>query len=374
MESQSSERNSMKRIVFITNSLGFAGAEKMLAFVANSLAQRGHACCVINLNTVGDYINEKKQMLHESISLYTLANKESGCKRRWHTLQEIYGIAKKFHADVLIGFTGFPSLYARLAGLLLGIPSVMSERGDPQKTFSTTWKGKIIRGIINSSAGGVFQTDGAGAFYGKGLQKRGIVIPNPIFVHGQVPDVPFEQREKTVVSVGRLDNEQKRYDVMLDAFRLFSAKYPAYVLKLYGRGSDEALIRQWVEQRSLGDKVRFMGLSTQPMQDICRDGMFLITSDYEGISNSLLEAMAVGLPCVSTDHTPGGARLLIQDRENGLLAPVGDREALANAMCTFAEDAALAKRCGEKAKEVLTRFAPDRIIDLWEQYIVSICK
>ena len=177
-----------------------------------------------------------------------------------------------------------------------------------------------------------------------------------------------------MVSVARLDNFQKRYDVMLDAFKLFSDKHPDYVLKLYGKGSDEELIRSWVHERNLDDKVLFPGLTKQPMQDTCRDGMFLITSDFEGISNALLEAMAVGLPCVSTDHTPGGARLLITDHENGLLAPIQDPEALAKAMCKFAENPALAEKCGNNAKDVVNRFAPEKIIDMWENYILKLTK
>ena len=174
--------------------------------------------------------------------------------------------------------------------------------------------------------------------------------------------------------MARLDNIQKRYDVMLDAFRLFVQKHPDYVLKLYGRGNDEELIKTWVQERDLSHCVKFMGLTTQPMVDTCRDGMFLITSDFEGISNALLEAMACGLPCVSTDHTPGGARLLIQDHENGLLCPIGDAQSLANAMCEFAENPELAQKCGENARNVVTRFAPEKIIDLWENYILKVCK
>ena len=363
----------MSKIVFITNSMGFGGAEKMLTFVANSLADRGHACCIINLNTIGDYINQKQQSVREDIKIHTLPGAPDGIRRHVFRTRAIYRIAKAFGADILIGFTGYPGFYGKVVGDLLHIPSIMSERGDPARTTQNTLKSKLFLSVINRSRGGVFQTDGAMAFYGKGLQKRGVVIPNPIFVNGEVPNVPFEEREKTVVSVGRLDNEQKRYDVMLQAFKFFSAEHPEYTLKLYGRGSDEEQIKVWVREAGIADKVQFMGLSTQPMQDIAKDGMFLITSDYEGISNALLEAMAVGLPCVSTDHTPGGARLLIKDHENGLLAPVEDAKGLANAMCTFADDPALAKKCGENAKAVLTRFAPDRIIDMWEKYIARLC-
>lgn len=358
-----------KNILFITPSLGFGGAAKMLIFVAESLAERGHRVCITNINsTFGEKGNGRP--VADSIPVVTIAT-----RKRKEQISEIRQIAKEFQADIIIGFTLFPNAMARIIGKRLRIPSIMSERGDPACTkVKKGLKYKILFHFINRSRGGVFQTDGAKAFYGRRLQKRGIVIPNPIFITGEVPFVPYEEREKSVVSVGRLDNFQKRYDVMLDAFKLFSEKHPDYILRLYGKGDDEDLIKSWVEERGLMDKVHFMGLTTQPMQDTCRDGMFLITSDFEGISNSLLEAMAVGLPCVSTDHTPGGARLLITDHENGLLAPIADAQGLANAMCEYAEDPALAAKCGENAKDVVNRFAPDRIIDMWENYIITLTK
>ncbi len=363
----------MKNVLFITNSLGFGGAEKMLTFVAGELSARGHCCGIINLNGVSDYVNAHQQTIRDEISVYLLKKASGGLKRNIQRIGEIKKIAKEFHADILIGFTEFPNLYAKIVGALLGIPSIMSERGDPvQQGTGKGFKNRIVLEIINRSKGGVFQTDGARAFYGKGLQKRGVVIPNPIFIKGEILEVAQSDREKTVVSVGRLDNFQKRYDVMLESFALFSEKHPEYTLKLYGKGTDTEKIEAWAEELGISEKVRFMGLTTQPMQDIARDGMFLITSDFEGISNSLLEAMAVGLPCVSTDHTPGGARLLITDHENGLLAPVEDAEALAAAMCEFAENPQLAEKCGNNAKAVTQRFAPERIIDLWETYILKL--
>lgn len=356
----------MASILFITPSLSFGGAAKMLSFVAESLFKRGHKIHIANLKGTVN-VTDYERVLPKTICIRDF----NGLSRKKQII-EIRKFAKETVADIIIGFTGFPNMYASIVGKLLGIPSIISERGDPSKTTETTLKARICRAIINSSRGGVFQTEGAMKFYSKRLQKRGVVIPNPIFISGEIPNIDHNKREKSVVSVGRLDNFQKRYDVMLDAFKIFSDEHSEYILKLYGRGIDEELIKKWVKERDLVDKVKFMGLTTQPMQDICADGMFLITSDFEGISNSLLEAMAVGLPCVSTDHTPGGARLLITNHENGILAPVGDAVALANAMCEYAENPELAKRCGENAKDVVNRFAPERIIDMWEKYILKI--
>lgn len=358
----------MANILFLTNSLGFGGAAKMLVFVAESMNSRGHKVCIINFKRTVN-VTDYTRSVDKGIEV---------CECPGMTVREqIHETVKKvkaFSADVIIGFTENPNVLARIAGILTGTPSIMSERGDPARTgVGIGFKNKLVLELINGSKGGVFQTDGAKAFYGRRLRKNGTVIPNPIFINGKLPGIGFSEREKTVVSVGRLDNSQKRYDVMIDAFKLFSEKHPQYILKLYGRGTDEEKIKEWAEERGLTNKVCFMGLTAQPMQDIAKDGMFLITSDYEGISNSLLEAMAVGLPCVSTDHTPGGARLLIQNGENGLLAPIGDVPGLAKAMCRFAEDSELAMRCGENARRVIERFAPKKIMDMWEAYILKIC-
>lgn len=363
----------MLRIIFITNSIGFGGAEKMLTFVANSLSERGHICAIVNLGAVPEYVNAYKQNIDEHIEVFNVKDKVQQKKRKAE-IKAVAQYAKEFRADILIGFTNFPNMYATIVGKMLKIPSIMSERGDPAITLPNTFKDRILKLIIDSASGGVFQTNGAKDYYGKRLQKRGSVIPNPIFIKGTVPNVSYEEHEKTVVSVGRLDNKQKRLDVMLQAFSVFSKKHPEYNLKIYGSGDDENSVRQWCADLNIQDRVKFMGVTRTPMQDISDAGMFLITSDYEGISNSLLEAMAVGLPCVSTDHTPGGARLLITDHENGLLAPMGDVDALAGAMCEFADNPELAQKCGNNARDVVNRFEPSRIIDLWEDYIEKLCR
>ena len=362
----------MKNLLFITSSISFGGAAKMLCFVAESLAKRGHNVSIVNLKETKNVTDYERTLT--GVTVITLEKDSRGKNKHIYRIEKIKEIAKAKKADVIIGFTAFPNFYATIVGKLLHIPSIMSERGDPNRTIGNSWKDKILTFVINRATGGVFQTDGAKSFYKKGLQKKAITIPNPIFINGTLPNIPFEKRERSIVSVGRLDNDQKRYDVMLDAFKIFLEKNPEYILKLYGRGIDETLIREWVEQRGLSDKVRFMGLTLQPMQDMAKEGMFLITSDYEGISNSLLEAMAVGLPCVSTDHTPGGARLLIQDHENGLLAPIGDANRLAVALSEFANNPDLAKKCGQNARTVVERFSPTKIIDDWENYIMGLCE
>ncbi len=358
----------MSRLLFLTRGIGYDGAAKMLCFIAESLAQRGHEVCIVDLNMYNFRVDYKRDVGH-GVKMVELEETGNGFAGNIDRIKKINKISKEFKSDIIIGFGSYPNLYASIVAKKQRIPSIISERADPAQNMPKSMKSKVFFYIINQSQGGVFQTPGAMEYYYPKMRERGTVIPNPIFIEGEIPTVVFEEREKTVVSVGRLYNKQKRYDVMLNAFKMFLNMYPDYILKLFGLGNNEEEIKQWCVDLGIADKVKFMGRTAQPMQDIANAGMFIITSDYEGISNSLLEAMAVGLPCVSTDHTPGGARLLIQDHENGLLAPMGDAEAIAHALCEFAENSELAKKCGENAKLVTDRFAPEKIIDQWDIYI-----
>jgi len=360
-----------KNILFLTNSISYGGAAKMLCFVANELQKRGFNVSILNYNTTQKNI-EYSQGIHKDIKVFDYrVGGIKGLKRLyqiWYTRK----IAKETGANVIICFTFMPNAIGCIVGKMLNIPSIMSERADPYRTVTSSFADRLLLKIINKSAGGVFQIQGAREFYGKGLQERATVIPNPIFLKEDVVFSEFSKREKSVVSVGRFDNGQKRYDIMLRAFAIFSKKHPEYILKLFGEGPDKSFIEEEIEKLDMQDKIIIKGFTSNPMKDILKDGIFLITSDFEGISNSMLEAMAIGLPVVSTDSSPGGARMVITDHEDGLIAPAGDYEKIAAALCEFAENEELAKKCGDNARAVVERFAPEKIIKQWEEYILEV--
>lgn len=358
------------KIVFLTNSIGFGGAEKMMAFVANGLCKKNHNVTILNFDSVAKEVNASLQSFDNRIKVIPYFGVKEGKISSLKKLAFAFNNISRNNADIIIGFTAFPNFVARIVGSLKGIPSIMSERGNPFITIDkTNFHSRLELAIINQSKGGVFQIAGAKEFYGEKLQKRAVIIPNPIFVNEPISTIPIEKRQKTVVSVGRLDNYQKRYDIMIKAFVLFVNKFPDWTLKIYGDGPDKLKIQSCIIEENMSGKIRLMGVTKNPIRDICQDGIFLITSDFEGISNSLLEAMAIGLPCVSTDSTPGGARMLIQDGRNGLLAPIAEPERIADAMCKFADNPQFAQSCGEKARDVIKRFDAAKIIDRWDEYI-----
>ena len=360
-----------KRIFFFFDAFGYGGAEKQLAFVAEGMTSRGHKIAILNLNLRGSHEGMRK--VDNRIKIYTgeVPYRNSLCSTIDY-LKLTIEKAKAFNADIIIGFKQL-GFYSVVAGKWLKIPSIIAERADPFRSYKKARASLRFKlWFVNHATGGVFQTKQAASFYSKRLREKGTIIPNPIFIKGDIPQQNYSNLPKVILSLGRLDNYQKRLDVMIDAFEKFHTRHPDYTLKIYGNGEDERFLRELVRIKGLSDCVCLMGVSNDSIQDLSSGGIFLITSDFEGISNSLLEAMACGLPVVSTDHTPGGARMLISDGENGLLTPIGDAAAISNALCRYVEEVGLAEHCGRNAQNVLMRFSPEHILDLWEDYLVSI--
>lgn len=356
---------------FIINNLGFGGAEKMATFVANSFSLRGHNVSIFVLNSK----IKKYQTINNSIKVYSFpkASNNNPFIQYFDWIRLFKPIVREERIQILISFLGTPNLVCVLLGKILRIPSVISERGDPYTSFKDgRWVTKVLLWIYNHSNGAVFQTEKASKFYGAKLQEHSKIIPNPIFINGRVPKIDYNALPKTIVYLGRLDNFQKRIDILLLAFREFYKSHNGYKLVIYGKGPAQVLIENFIRQNNLDESIIMKGVSTSPMEDLAKEGIYVITSDFEGISNSLLEAMALGMPVVSTDHSPGGGRLLVKDHVNGLLVPTGSPYLIARALSEFAENPELRERCGREATKVIQRFDSQKIMDIWESYIKKI--
>ena len=151
------------RIVFITNSLGFGGAEKMITYVANGMVKRGHSVVIVNYKSVGgEYINKHQQYIDKDISVYDFEGTVTGKISKLKKILFTKKVVKDFDADVMVCFTMFPSFIGKVVQILTGIPSIMTERGNPYVTIN---KKNIFSRIelcaVNRSAGGVFQIKGA---------------------------------------------------------------------------------------------------------------------------------------------------------------------------------------------------------------------
>lgn len=245
---------------------------------------------------------------------------------------------------------------------------IMSERADP-KVYSQRTQ-KALKKVCGKFHGAIFQTEEAKSWYEPYLKEtESKIIPNainPVFIRPKYEG----EREKTIVGVGRL-NEQKNFELLIRAFARITDKFSEHKLVIYGKGELLESLKALSRELGISERVEFPGFATNMPEVLEKSGMFVLSSDYEGMPNALIEAMALGLPCVSTDCGGGGARFLIKDGENGLLVPQKDEAAMANAMEQILSDEDFAKNIGENARKLQETLAPDKIYGEWEKFILN---
>ncbi len=338
----------------------------MMAGLATDLASHGHA--ITFLTSEGF---EVLQPLHESITHVEKNMTRIRVKgiKRIDEIIKLYKYIKKNRFDIAVAFLSPQKYMLALACKLTRTKVLLSERGDPRKKIKNH---KLLDGILEHATNNadmyVFQTEGARGYYPKKVQKRSVIIPNPV-LDRNIPSSFKGGRKKIIVNVARLEIFQKRQDVLIEAFARISLKFPDYKLALYGDGPDEMQLKRMADEQDLTGRVLFMGVSRDIYDNVKDAALFVLSSDYEGIPNALMEAMSVGLPCISTDCSPGGARVLINSGQNGLLVPPGDPDRLAQAMAYMLTHAKEAEGMGDQALRIINEFSKEEIFGRWENFM-----
>ena len=195
-----------------------------------------------------------------------------------------------------------------------------------------------------------------------------VKIANPLAITGDI--VPYKDRENEIVAVGRL-SEQKNYPLMISAFSEFLQVHPEYVLKIYGK--EYGMRDEYIElarKYGIDEKVMFMGESRDVIEDIKHAKMFLMTSNYEGLPNALLEAMGMGIPPICTECF-GGIRDLVIHKNNGLLVQIGNKNAIVAALRQIAENSEFAERISIEATKVRLIFEASMILNKWRETVIG---
>ncbi|WP_035381069.1 glycosyltransferase [Fervidicella metallireducens] len=185
---------------------------------------------------------------------------------------------------------------------------------------------------------------------------------------------PWEgDRVKEVVGAGRLD-KQKNFPLLIEAFAKFYKSHSDYVLKIYGDGPLREELIRYAESLLPKDAYCFPGRTTELLEKIKSASMFVLSSDYEGMPNVVIEAMAMGMPVISTDCPSGGSSYLIQNGNNGILTPVGEVDALSEAMCKVAESEKFAIKISREAEKIKNVLDAEVVAEKWREYLDEISK
>lgn len=281
---------------------------------------------------------------------------------------------KKLDPEIIVTFGDTMGSLYLLTNLLDRRKIIISERSDPYSVNGLNHK--FRRMLFLFADGIVFQTEGAKKYFNSKIQFKGNVIANPVINNMKLTTEKFDYKEysKDIVCVSRFDVKQKRQDLMVKAFDEVIKKHSDMRLIFYGDGNDLPMIKEMVNNYDLADSVVFKGKVNNVSEQISKSRVFVLTSDYEGIPNALIEAMAIGLPVISTDCSPGGARVLIENYENGIIVPRDTVDELAKAIIYIIENKDHAKNMGRKAKDIVYKFSEDKILEKWINYIKSVAR
>jgi glycosyltransferase involved in cell wall biosynthesis len=286
---------------------------------------------------------------------------------RFTTLRNIW---KEYNPDIILSFLGKNNLMAIATSAYLPVKTVVSVRGEPTMEYSGIVMRMLAKFMFRFADGIVLQTKQSMKFFPKSVRKKSVIMSNPLnplFLNRRYTG----EREDVIVTVGRLD-ENKNQAMLIHAFAKIATEFPKMKLVIYGDGEYKEKLEDLVRAKNLADRITLPGSISNVPEHICTARIFALTSNTEGMPNTIIEAMALGLPVVSTDCPCGGPAELIEDGVNGLLVPVGDAFALADAFRKILVDNELELKLQENAYKITQRLSPDKVNKEWRDYLNSL--
>lgn len=354
------------RLVFISYLEGFGGAEKQNIMLANEMVTRGHEVTIISLNE-----NNPCYPIDSRVSVIFVPDMKGNVLKIFNRYNNIKKILKVLRPDVTINFWFSGAYMTVLMPRRITGPIIYAERGDPGDSEYDGMLGFVRKLTIPLINGFVFQSKGAEEYFDQKIQKRSIIIPNPVYI----PE-GFKRSSKSddgrVVSVGRL-HHQKNQALLIDAFSIVHLKSPNTILEIYGDGEMKDELQTLIDANKLTDVIKLMGTSNNIYERIVDASVFVLSSDYEGMPNALLEATALGIPCVSTDCKPGGAREIIEDGINGFIVPIRDKKKLASAIIDLLLNKEMRMDFSKEGIAKGKQFRADAIYKKWEDFFYMNC-
>lgn len=354
-----------KKIYFYINSLGKGGAERVIIQLANRFEQDFYNVCLIT-----SFKDNDEYILPNTINRVCLEEEQDKGNRIIRNFRLIFKLRKILISDkpdVLISFMQEPNFRAILATFGLNTKTIISVRNDPIKEYPG-WIGKIVANYILPLANGcVFQTEDAQKWFPQKLQKKSKIIFN------EVSEKFFSvERDivKNIVSIGRL-TKQKNQKLLIEAFSEVVQEFPNEKLLIYGDGVLKKDLQDFINSKKMTDKILLMGTTNNVDIVLSQAKIFVLSSDYEGMPNVLLEALAVGVPSISTNCPCGGPKMLIKSNFNGILIQVGNKEELKEGLLKLLNDKELYFNISNNAKQSALNFKPEIVFQEWKEFVES---
>ncbi len=364
------EKTGEKKIAFYIGSLRKGGAERVFVNLADYFQKEGYRVVMVT-----QYRFEEEYDLPAGVGriLSDIGEQEvtkSRIRNFFLRLNKLHVIWKTEKPNLVLSCIGKNNFMAVVSTIGTDTEAVVSVVGEAAEEYPTKMMRMLANFLFPRAAGVILQTERSRGFFSKRVAARAVVLPNslnPVFIRPR-----FEgEREKEIVSVGRMD-ANKNHEMQLCAFAALQPEFADHTLTIYGDGELRPFIEELAGKLGISERVRLPGVVPDIADRIGKASLFLLTSYSEGVSNALIEALALGLPVIATDVPSGGTEELMEDGINGLIIPAGDQKALEQAMRKMLGDSAYADRLGREAAKIQERLAPERVNALWKAYFEGI--
>lgn len=355
-----------KTLMFYINAIHDGGAERVILQLAGRFAAAGYRSVLVT-----SFVDDWEYPVPEGVERVSIEGKQleqSRLRRNLGRIKALRRLIKDYRPAALISFMAEPNFRAILASRFLPVKTIVSVRNDPEREYGGKLGRIVGRWLLPMADGCVFQTEQAMAWFPRRLQKKSRVIMNQ--VDRAFFEVSRERPEGYVMTAGRL-TAQKNQAMLIRAFASIAPQVREE-LRIYGEGELREELSGLIASLGMEERIRLMGAADDMPGVLSKAGLFVLPSDFEGMPNALLEAMAAGLCCVSTACPCGGPEAVIENGVSGKLIPVGDEKTLAEAMLELLKDDEKRSAMAANAKARAEMFSPEEIFGHWMDYVASV--
>ena len=363
-----------RRLTLVVASLESGGAERAVSELANAWASCGREVTVVTLH----HARHDFYTLHTAVTrvvLDVLRESASPVHAVWHNLRRMSRLRRaivRSRPDCVIAFNDQTNVATLIATAGLGCPVVVTEQTDPRHhQIGSAWT-RLRRWTYPRATRVVVQTRSVAEWAATFVDRERLaILPNPLPVStGVAPSetAPAIAVPPTfVVAMGRLV-ELKGFHTLIESFAIATKHAVQWHLVIMGEGPERSRLEALASTLGVANRVHLPGNVTPPAPVLARAQCFVLASRYEGFANALVEAMSVGCPVVSTACQSGPTEI-ITDGVDGLLVPVGDVSAMADAIHALVTSPERRAALGQAARGVNQRFSLDLVLQQWDSLL-----
>ncbi|MBR4538301.1 MAG: glycosyltransferase [Clostridia bacterium] len=352
----------MKKIAIIVHGLSSGGAERVASLLASYLAENRYEVLFICAYHTPEEDSKAPYPLDSRVTVKYIPVKTKISPLRFMTRSvRIRQAVKAFSPDWVVSLITYEAILTTFSKY----PVVYSLRNDPGRSMAQGFRSKLLLFMFSRSKKIVFQSQGARDFFQGKIKEKSVVIPNPINTK-ELPLWTDYAHEKKFMTACRLRG-QKNLPMLVEAFSMVHKEHPDYTLEIYGQGDQENVIKEKIQSLHAESYVFLKGFSADVHGVMARSSGFVLSSNHEGLSNSMLEALCMGVPCVCTDCPPGSVREYIVSGENGFLTKVGDAQDMKEKICALIENQDLSPAFAQKNLAVRQKMDVEFICKEWAQ-------